>query len=582
MPKRSCEAIATYIRNLPHKPLETLISHCGCTCINNQARFVIWAPARSNHKLSVELILPNKHKELHALTPIQDDFFIAIINDIPLGTLYYYTDAADNSCVPDIYSLFQPQGINGPSAIIDTSNYFWSYEIKPRCPHSIIKIHLGTASPKGTFSDFIHTTLKEPLFQHADAIEFLPLGEFPGAFNWGYDGGPNFISSVAHTYGQPQELMDLIDTLHSRNILVGFDIQLNHYGPEGVHQDWYGPYLSQERLEWGYRPNFGQPIVRQLLLKKLSQFVRLYRPDYLRLDMSSRYGDDTLITEIRELTQLPIILEDERDQPNLVTMTGQKCIAQWHFPTVHALEKIRSGNYQDLATTVEAILYKSATHVVFANSHDEQGNNQALAPFDRFSYGLTALTNGMMLFFYSFGFFHFFCDYEDDIQTVMVTAEKSGCLKVLPSGLWQIMRPLHKHFKEYKQCQDFFEFMHKLWQDEIRTLPSADPKRAQHVGIWIKNNPELVSICRAYNQSIFKLCNASYSFSGKGFYNFICTLFKIRQGNPWLKNAYPHGTYTYSPDRQELSITRHSLETKTRITLAAQLPERVTISVTEQ
>jgi hypothetical protein len=364
--------------------------------------------------------------------------------------------------------------------------------------------------------------------------------------------------------------------------LAGFDIQLNHYGPEGVHQNWYGPYLSQERLEWGYRPNFGHPVVRTILLKKLVQFVKTYRPDYLRLDMSSRYGDDTLINEIREQTGLPIILEDERHNPNLVNLSGKECIAQWHFPTVHALEKIRRGNYQDLTQTAESILYKSATHVVFASSHDEQGNNQAIAPFDRLTYGLTSLTNGIMLFFYSFGFFHFFCDYADDIQTVMVTAEKSGCLKALPNGFWPMLGPLHAHFKEFKHCQEFFAFIHKLWQDEIRPLPAADPERAKRVKVWIRNNAQLIKICRTYNQAIFKLCNSAYSFSGKGFYNFICKLFKVRQENPWLKSAYPHGTYTYSPDRHELSLTRHSLETKTRITLAAQLPERITLSVTEQ
>lgn len=582
MPKRSCEAIATYIRNLPHKPVELLAEHCGCTYTNKQARFVVWVPARAENELSVELLLPNGHKELHPLTPLQNGFFVVILEAVPLGTLYYYVDNTDNSRVPDIYSLFQPQGVTGPSAILDTSSYTWCYEIKKRCPHSIIKIHLGTASPKGTFADFAQTTLQEKLFQYADAIEFLPLGEFPGAFNWGYDGGPNFISSISRAYGQPQELMSLIDTLHARNILVGFDIQLNHYGPEGIHQPWYGPYLSQERLEWGYRPNFGHPLVRQILLKKLVQFVRLYRPDYLRLDMSSRYGDDAFINEIRTATEIPIILEDERNDPHLVNLTGKDCLAQWHFPTVHALEKLRLEHYQELAQTVESILYKSATYVVFANSHDEQGNNKGIAPFDRITYGLTALTNGMMLFFYSFGFFHFFCDYADDIQTVMVTAEKSGCLKALPAGFWPLLKPLHAHFKEFQHCQDFFAFIHKLWQDEIRPLPSAAPERAQRVRVWVKNNTQLVQICRTYNQAIFKLCKASYSFSGKGFYNYISTLLKIRKENPWLRSAYPHGTYTYSPDRQELSVTRHSLETRKRITLSIQLPERATISVAEQ
>jgi len=530
-------------------------SGCHYNRADNTAVFGVWAPGK-------KIILNLAGRDY--VMQFSGDFSVLVMENVTPGMLYYYSFPEKNF-IPDIYSYYQPQGVQGASMVIDQDAYPWQTQKNGRqIPVSITKLHIGTATPAGTFKALQAELLTNKDFTVTDALEFLPLGCFPGRFGWGYDGGPNFISSVSENYGTPDELKALVDTARARGIKVGFDMQLNHYGPEGIWQEYYYPdYLARVSTEWGRKPNFADKFVRQFLLGKLKEFCLLYQPDYLRLDMSSRYGDDGFIQEICALLpDVSVILEDERET------VPEAALAQWSFPAVHILQELRAGRRHNLQKFLEQIL-PDKRKVIFADSHDEQGNNLAAPLHDRFTPALTALTAGIAMHWYAFGYFHFFCDYQDDRQLVSVTAEKCGALRHYPDTLWPRMTGLQAYFRQYGQAQEFFAFLHALWHKER--------EKAQE---WINNNPQLPAICRAYNQTIFALANIANQTVPPDYPDFIYTLKKLRKENNWMYGADIY--YNTDNERKILHVSSVNRETKKTVRLNCALDGSADVQISEE
>jgi len=398
---------------------------------------------------------------------------------------------------------------------------------------------------------------------------------------WGYDGGPNFLVSISESYGTPDQFKDLMNEIHKRQIKVGFDIQLNHFGPEGVYQDWYGPYIANQKTEWGSKPNFAQLIVRQFLLQKLKLFCDIYAPDYLRLDMSSRYGDDNFIKDLCQLVSpLSVVLEDERNNPWLTDHKGAGALARWSFTTVHNLIAIRHGDYSHIENTVDWILNHSHRSVSFANSHDEQGNNDGRPMTDLLTPAIAMLSNGVEMYWYAPAWFHFFCNYDDPINLIKVTAEKAPFLDQLPDDVWAKLYPLHRYFHSFKDCKEFFRFINHLWRTEVVPFLVSDPaKYRANIQVWTHNNSAILNICEAYNLAIYKLCATTEPFMDKAARKKLLAMKKIRKDNPWL----------YSDKLSENQVkcegpvftaSRKNLDNGITITLNAELnkPQEVTFT----
>ena len=246
---------------------------------------------------------------------------------------------------------------------------------------------------------------------------------------------------------------------------------------------------------------------------------------------------------------MAVILEDERADP------PREALAQWSFPAVHDLQAFRTGNFTRLADFCAKIL-PDRQKVVFADSHDEQGNNLAAPLSDRLTPALAALAAGIEMSWYARGYFHFFCDYADDLQLVKVTAEKCGALRHYPAELWPQMTALQKFFQEYTQAQEFFAFLHSLWRSEPDYAP-----------VWLDNNPRLPEICRGYNQTIFALARKPTLTAE--YWDFLSGLKKLRKENPWLCG----GKIVYSLERDRLTVRNIEPQTQKEIKLTCVLGE---------
>jgi hypothetical protein len=576
------------------------LSGCYYDRLSASASFGVWAPRlKPEQKLILNIACPagtageyilHKYElpRLASAFEIGRGFFAVVLQGLApfsgwnKGALYFYT-FPERDLVPDIYAFYQPFGVDGPSAVIDQQSYLWrSVQSGRQIPVSITKLHIGTASPAGDFQGLQDELAANKYFAAVDALEFLPIGAFPGRngwrlecgaerlrltktsaqkpLNWGYDGGPAFILSVSEAYGLPDRLKALVDALKLRGIKVGLDIQLNHFGPEGVYQNYYFPeYIARTQTEWGPRPNFQNIYARRFMLDKLREFCLLYRPDYLRLDMSSRYGDDQFVAEIcHMLADLPVILEDERPEKWLTAPDGAGALARWSFPAVHDLQKLRAGELAVLPVLLTK-LTSAADSVIFAGSHDEQGNNEACPVTDRLTPALAVMANGLEMSWYCFSWFHFFCNYREDIQLVMVTAEKSGVIGHYPAELWPKMTALQAYFQDFQTAREFYNFIHQLWRAEVAPYRDDPAKCRYNVQVWLNNNEMLVALCLAFNQMIYELANIRNMVAAPDYVDYLIGLKKLRKANPWLHRA----ACCYNIDNEQKTLTLLSQDEQT-------------------
>jgi 1,4-alpha-glucan branching enzyme/maltooligosyltrehalose trehalohydrolase len=195
----------------------------------NGVRFRLWAPDAES--VSLELELSGARRDI----PLQRDsngWCEVLVADVGAGTRYQYLINGDLR-VPDPASRYQPDDVHGASEVIDPAKYRWtstSWRGRPWEEVVLYELHVGTFSPSGTF-DGVRERLDYLVELGITAIELMPVADFPGRRNWGYDGVDLFAPDAS--YGRPEDLKALIDAAHGRGLMVFLDVVYNHFGPEG-------------------------------------------------------------------------------------------------------------------------------------------------------------------------------------------------------------------------------------------------------------------------------------------------------------------------------------------------------------
>jgi maltooligosyltrehalose trehalohydrolase len=187
---------------------------------DGRCEFTVWAP--SHEDVAVQIVSPENH-----LIPMQKDeqgYFKVLAEGIEPGTLYFYKIAGDDR--PDPASHYQPKDVHGPSEVVDHSKTNWtdaSWSGIPLEEMIIYELHVGTFTPEGTFEAII-PRLRELREFGVNAIEIMPVAQFPGDRNWGYDGA--YTYAVQHSYGGPEGLKKLVDACHQEGLSIILDVGL--------------------------------------------------------------------------------------------------------------------------------------------------------------------------------------------------------------------------------------------------------------------------------------------------------------------------------------------------------------------
>lgn len=246
-----------------------------------RCRFEVWAPLAE--RVEVHIVAP--HERVVALEPKARGYHSAIAEGVAPGSRYVYR--LNGKERPDPASRYQPEGVHGPSEVVardfDWHDAGWfGLELKD---YIIYELHVGTFTPEGTL-DAILPRLDYLKDLGITAVELMPVAQFPGARNWGYDGVAPF--AVQNTYGGPLALKRLVEACHRRGLAVILDVVYNHLGPEGNYFWDYGPYFTERyKTPWGPAVNFdgaGSDEVRHYFIENALYWVRDSHIDALRLD----------------------------------------------------------------------------------------------------------------------------------------------------------------------------------------------------------------------------------------------------------------------------------------------------------
>ena len=273
--------------------------HVGAQVTADGVTFRVWAPGRRNVRVVVE-------GTVCALAAESDGYFAARVERARAGMRYQYLLDDDPSPYPDPAARFQPDGPHGPSEIVDPDAYDWQQlRIGARREgHVLYELHVGTFTQQGTFRAAIER-FDAIARLGVTAIEVMPVAEFAGRFNWGYDGVCLFAPS--HVYGGPHDFRAFVDAAHAAGLKVILDVVYNHFGPDGSYHPRFSPhYLAAEKTEWGEGINFdgghSRP-VRDFFTANAAYWVREFRLDGLRIDATQSLHDTSAVHILADLTR---------------------------------------------------------------------------------------------------------------------------------------------------------------------------------------------------------------------------------------------------------------------------------------
>ncbi len=260
--------------------------------------FRVWAPELES--LSIKLADSACTHEMNR----ESDGMFSVRVQATDGTRYWI-QLADGRLRPDPASRFQPDGVHGPSQLVDTRKFHWKvadWRGVPKRTLILYELHIGTFTQQGTYEAAIEG-LDRLVDLGITAIELMPISETAGRWNWGYD-GVNFYAP-RNSYGNPSQLQRFIDAAHERGLAVILDVVYNHFGPEGNYLHELGGYISdQHRTAWGDSPNFdGEQarFMRDFIVQNAFYWIETYRFDGLRLDAIHCMADDSRVHVVTEI-----------------------------------------------------------------------------------------------------------------------------------------------------------------------------------------------------------------------------------------------------------------------------------------
>ena len=339
----------------------------GATPIHGGARFSVWAPNASRLAVVIE------GRGDHPLEARGRGVFEGEVKGIGPGTEYRYR-IDGKEALPDPVSRSQPQGVHGPSRVIDPTAFLWTdtrWTGLAMADYIIYELHVGTFSESRNFAG-VAGHLAELKQLGVTAIELMPVAEFPGARNWGYDGVHLYAPHGA--YGGPEELRRLVNTAHGAGLAVILDVVYNHVGPEGNYLGSFGPYFTETyRTPWGKAVNYDgadSDEVRRFVIDNALHWITEYHIDALRLDAIHGIFDFSARHVLRDLTdaahavgasvgrKVHIIGESDLNDPRVVRggEGGLDMDAQWSDDLHHAIharvtEETR-GYYSDFGSVL--------------------------------------------------------------------------------------------------------------------------------------------------------------------------------------------------------------------------------------
>jgi len=310
----------------------------GARFTGGETTFTVWAPERERVDLVFERYEADGGRDIRPLTRQEHGYWCGRFDDLPPGSLYRYRLDGDASLIfPDPASQYQPLGVHGPSQVIDAAAFQWTDEgwrVPPLERMTFYELHVGTFTPAGTF-DGVVERLDYLWRLGVTAIELMPIGDFAGAHNWGYDGAAIF--APARCYGTPDSLRALVDAAHRKGIAVVFDVVYNHFGPDGAYAGVFSPhyYSDRHRSPWGRGLNFDGPHsaqVRRFFIENARQWVQDYHADALRLDATHAIVDESAPHFLAELTSavraeggrdVVIVAEDHRNLARMLAPVAE-------------------------------------------------------------------------------------------------------------------------------------------------------------------------------------------------------------------------------------------------------------------
>src|SRR5438105_2854478 len=342
----------------------------GAALVPGGVRFRLWAPAARRVEVGVGAAVDDLG--WHEMRGEADGWYERIVEGARAGTRYCFR-IDDAAHVPDPASRYNPDDVHGASQVIDPLAYDWrDVNWRGRQWHEAVlyELHVGAFTPEGTF-DGVASRLDYLAELGVTAIELMPLADFPGRRNWGYDGVLLFAPDAA--YGPPDTLKALIDAAHARGLMVLLDVVYHHFGPEGNYLHRYAPDFFSERhtTPWGAGLNFDgerSRVVRDFFVHNALYWLEEFHIDGLRLDAVHAIADDSkpdilaeLAATVRERIgrerEIHLVLENDRNEAHRLVRdaNGRPCAytAQWNDDLHHALHAAvtdeRQGYYGDYA-----------------------------------------------------------------------------------------------------------------------------------------------------------------------------------------------------------------------------------------
>ncbi|AWM41608.1 Malto-oligosyltrehalose trehalohydrolase [Gemmata obscuriglobus] len=388
------------------------IRRCGAVTRSDGAvTWRVWAPKADR----VELVLiDGDRRQPIAMRPEDDGYFVHAGAGVPDGQRYAYRLNGGPER-PDPCSRWQPDGVHRPSAVVFPGRFPWTdrgWRGVSRDDLVFYELHVGTFTPEGTF-DAVIPRLPELRDLGVTAIEVMPVAQFPGARNWGYDGVHLFAPQ--DTYGGPDALRRLVDACHAHGLAVVLDVVYNHLGPEGNYAGEFGPYYSDRyRTAWGAALNYdgpGSDGVRDFVLDNVRHWAEEYHLDGLRLDATQSIFDISpvhILTEIKReadraaaplgrpfhviaeslLNDVRIVLPPDRG--------GYGLDAEWnedfHHAVVAFLTGERHGKYVDFGPAADLPRVLERTYLLDGRYSRHRGRRWGASagdvPGDRFVVGV--------------------------------------------------------------------------------------------------------------------------------------------------------------------------------------------------
>lgn len=379
--------------------------------------FRVWAPQAS----TVDIRLLSPEERLAPMEREERGYFHATLEGVAPGSLYFYRLDQDKDR-PDPASRFQPQGVHGPSQVVDPS-FPWEDAAWPGVPlerYILYELHVGTFTSEGTFEAIVPYLgyLKEA---GVTAVELMPVAQFPGNRNWGYDGV--LLYAVQNSYGGPEGLKRLVNACHREGLAVVLDVVYNHLGPEGNYLGEFGGYFTDRyKTPWGEAVNFdgpGSDEVRRYFVENAEYWVAEFHIDALRLDAVHAIFDHSAHPFLQDIAEavhghanrlnrrIYVIPESSLNDTRLIRAPefgGFGLDAQWNDDFHHSLRVLltgdRGGYYEDFGEfrqlvkafregyvySGERSVYRGRRHgnssrsipgrqfVVFCQNHDQVGN----------------------------------------------------------------------------------------------------------------------------------------------------------------------------------------------------------------